>query len=655
MRYRGDIDGLRAVAVLPVVFFHADFGFFNGGYLGVDVFFVISGFLITKILISEFEKETFSIQSFYERRARRILPALFFVLAITTILSVVFMNPVQLKNYSQSLVSVLLFISNLFFYFEIDYFSSAAEEMPLLHTWSLAIEEQFYLIFPPLMFALFKFNKRIMLSLLLITGLVSYAIMLALGEFYNQSSSFYWPVARAWELAAGALCALLIGKTKPNKWCLNNVGFILLLISLIFWPKEIAHPNGLVMLPVLATCFIILFPNENTLSHKVLTNRILVSIGLISYSLYLWHQPIFAFFRMKTVGHPSSLIFILAIFLSFLCAYVSYKFVETPFRDRRRFSNKTIFKFSLVGGVCFISAGLFGHFSEGLPERYHGYESYASDGPSYSPMRDSCHSSDNMYIKPSNSCTYPDGGNVSWAAFGDSHIVELSYAMSKILNEREQSISHHSYSGCPPALTYQASYRKRCNEWINSTLNYLEQNENIKNVLVGFRYSFYLYGEHMPYYPNVPVKVNNFIAEQSKISSEDALEVFWIDLETIIKRLNKSGKKVWLIYPIPELPMEINKGVHPFSIFNEETVLDLEVSTTKSYYLKRHEYILKKFNALEKKASLIPVDVYKILCSQDGCPAVIDSEKLYFDYNHLSVAGADIALKRFLMNEKHKF
>ena len=150
----------------------------------------------------------------------------------------------------------------------------------------------------------------------------------------------------------------------------------------------------------------------------------------------------------------------------------------------------------------------------------------------------------------------------------------------------------------------------------------------------------------MPYYPNVPVKVNNFIAEQSKISSEDALEVFWIDLETIIKRLNKSGKKVWLVYPIPELPMEINKGVHPFSIFNDETVLDLEVSTTKSYYLKRHEYILKKFNALEKKASLIPVDVYKILCSQDGCPAVIDSEKLYFDYNHLSVAGADIALKR---------
>lgn len=526
MRYRGDIDGLRAVAVLPVVFFHADFGFFNGGYLGVDVFFVISGFLITKILISEFEKETFSIQSFYERRARRILPALFFVLAITTILSVVFMNPVQLKNYSQSLVSVLLFISNLFFYFEIDYFSSAAEEMPLLHTWSLAIEEQFYLIFPPLMFALFKLNKHIVLRTLLFSALISYTIMLALGEFYNQSSSFYWPVARAWELMAGSVCALLIGQTKPNKLYLNDIGFFILLTSLIFWPDEIAHPNAFLVLPVLATCLIVLFPNENTLSHKVLTNRILVSIGLISYSLYLWHQPIFAFFRMKTVGHPSHLIFIFAIFLSFLCAYISYKFVETPFRERHRFSKEAIFKFSLVGAFCFISAGLFGHFTQGLPERYHGYNSYLSDGPSYSPMRERCHSSDNKYIKPSDSCTYPDDGDVSWAAFGDSHTAELSYAMSKILNERGQSISHHSYSGCPPALTYQASYRKRCKEWINATLNYLEQNKNIKNVLMGFRYSYYLYGEHMHDYPHVPVKVNSFIAEKSKISNEDALEIF---------------------------------------------------------------------------------------------------------------------------------
>jgi peptidoglycan/LPS O-acetylase OafA/YrhL len=651
MQYRGDIDGLRAVAVLPVVFFHAGFNIFSGGYLGVDVFFVISGFLITNILISEIDQNKFTLRKFYERRARRILPALFFVLLTTSAVSFILMTPSQLNSYSQSLVSVLLFVSNFFYYFEIDYFSSAAEEMPLLHTWSLAIEEQFYLFFPPLLLVIWKLGKTVTLRLLIFIAFSSFFSMLLLHEYYNQSSSFYWPVARAWELMAGAISAILITKVKPNVSYIGNIGFIVLISALVFWPSGINHPNALLILPVLATCLIVLFPNENSFSHKILTSKFLVSIGLISYSLYLWHQPIFAFFRMKIVGHPSQQLFVIAIALSFLLAFISYKHVETPFRNRQRYDTRLILKYSAIGSLFFIVIGLMGYSLAGLPERFGDYESYATS-ISFSPQRDNCHSSDNKYIAPRESCTYPKEAQITWAAMGDSHIVEPAFAMSQLLGKRDMGISHHSFSGCPPALTYEPAYRKRCREWINETLEYIENNDSIKNVLLGFRYSAYLFGEHMPDYPSVPTKVNGFIANQREITDEAALELFWEDFHSIIFRLVKSNKRVWLMYPIPELPMHINKGVHPFSIFNKGTVLNLASATSMDYYLERHQYILSKLNGLREEALVVPIDVYKFLCDPNGCPAVVADKSLYFDENHLSTDGAKFLLERFFDNRQ---
>ena len=210
VKYRKDIDGLRAVAVLPVIFFHAGFDIFKGGFLGVDVFFVISGFLITSILLTELDSNKFSIVNFYERRARRILPALFSVLTFTYIAGFSLIPAFEFKEFSQSLVSVAMFISNIFYYLEIDYFSIAAEEMPLIHTWSLAIEEQFYIFFPPLLYLIWKINPDKVMSILSILAVLSFSSVILLNSFENNSASFYWIISRAWELLAGSICAVLL-------------------------------------------------------------------------------------------------------------------------------------------------------------------------------------------------------------------------------------------------------------------------------------------------------------------------------------------------------------------------------------------------------------------------------------------------------------
>ncbi|WP_290842792.1 acyltransferase [Henriciella sp.] len=299
MKYRAEIDGLRAVAVIPVILFHAGFEVFSGGYVGVDVFFVISGYLITTILINEIENQKFSLVGFYERRARRILPALFFVMLVCIPFAWLWMLPSQLKDFSQSLIAVSFFGSNIFFWQESGYFAAAAEEKPLLHTWTLAVEEQYYIFFPLFLFFAWRFGKGRVFWMIVI--LAACSLLLSEWGWRNApTANFYLAPTRAWELFAGSIAAFIVNKRGiQTSNFLSTIGFGAILLSIFLYDQNTPFPSVYALLPVGGTFLVVMSAGKETIVAKLLSIRILVGVGLISYSAYLWHQPLFAFARSE--------------------------------------------------------------------------------------------------------------------------------------------------------------------------------------------------------------------------------------------------------------------------------------------------------------------------------------------------------------------
>ena len=363
-KYRSEIDGLRAIAVIPVVLFHAGFGLFDGGFVGVDVFFVISGYLITTIILKELGNNAFSLTNFYERRARRILPALIFVILTTSILSFIFLTKSELASYFKSVNATLFFYSNFYFWKATPYFNSEADLEPLLHTWSLSIEEQFYLLFPITLIFLFSFFRKYIFLFFVAGMLISLLFCQIFSSKTGGTLNFYFTFSRAWELALGAICSYLtLYKYKQNNFSIafknfySVTGIILILFSVFYFNRQIIYPSFYTLVPTVGTALIIMFADKDTIIKKVLSFRILVLIGLISYSLYLWHQPLLAFGRIffETFSIKYKL---LLIFIAILLSVFSYFFIEKNFR------NKNIIKSNFFLKLCLISVFLIFIFSQ---------------------------------------------------------------------------------------------------------------------------------------------------------------------------------------------------------------------------------------------------------------------------------------------------
>ena len=380
MNYRKEIDGLRAVAVLPVIFFHAGLELFSGGYVGVDVFFVISGYLITTIILSDMEAGQFSIANFYERRARRILPALFFVVLLCLPFAWRWMMPDDLREFSESIVAVSFFYSNVFFWLQSGYFDTAAEVKPLLHTWSLAVEEQYYLLFPLFILLMWRFGKRTIFFSLTLIGAASLGLA-QWNSIESPAATFFLLPTRLWELLIGSLTAfyLLYGtrgrfdpRTTPEylRQLAGACGLLLILYSIVAFDEHTPFPGFLALAPTLGTALIIVFANSNTFVGRFLGNRVFVGIGLISYSAYLWHQPLFAFGRLNTLGEPQSELMIGLGVLALALAYLTWRYVEQPFRNKQRFSRQTVFRGAVVLTMAFGLTGFTGHYRDGNLERY---------------------------------------------------------------------------------------------------------------------------------------------------------------------------------------------------------------------------------------------------------------------------------------------
>lgn len=371
MKYRAEIDGLRTIAILPVILFHAGLSVFQGGFVGVDVFFVISGYLITSILIRENEAGDFSILRFYERRIRRVLPALFVMMAATIPFALWLLLPNELVAYGKSLISVPAFVSNVLFWSERGYFGAAADLKPLVHTWSLAVEEQFYIFFPPLL-ALLAARGMGALRVVLV-GL--FAVSLAASWYLTRlhfDTGFYLPFSRIWELLAGAFCALFLSRRKgfvgPLGTVLSGGGLALILYAIFAFSNSTVFPGIAAGVPVAGTALIILSRAEGNPVHRLLSTRVFVGIGLISYSLYLWHQPVFAYLRHLGFEDHGTLLASLPFI--FLLSWLSYRFIETPVRRNRTISRRRIFTFAAIISAIFMAIGAVMVLSRGFEKRY---------------------------------------------------------------------------------------------------------------------------------------------------------------------------------------------------------------------------------------------------------------------------------------------
>ncbi|MCH9852557.1 MAG: acyltransferase [Alphaproteobacteria bacterium] len=381
MLYRGEINGLRAIAVLAVIFYHAEFeilgrnDWFDAGFIGVDIFFIISGYLITRIILNELSQSgTFNFAHFYERRARRILPMLFVVMLASFPLAWQRLFSIDFIEYSQSIISALFFGSNFFFYFaNTEYGATSALLKPFLHTWSLAVEEQFYIILPLILFLCYKFARHYVLFVLLALFILSLQSAYLMGQF-NPSLNFYFTFSRFWELLAGALVAYhevkySAIKHKPFNNLMPLLGLAMIIYAIFGLDYGVTHPNFLTLIPIIGTMLILAFGTQNDIVSKALRIKVFAFIGLISYSAYLWHFPIFAFARINAVeftNHDK----IICLAITFALSVLSYFVIEQPFRKNTVISRKTCF---LLLGMAFIAISapnIYAINHQGYPERF---------------------------------------------------------------------------------------------------------------------------------------------------------------------------------------------------------------------------------------------------------------------------------------------
>lgn len=385
MQYRSDVDGLRALAVFGVILFHAGSPYITGGFLGVDVFLVISGFLITRILIENAENDKFSFLDFYSRRFRRIYPALLTMITLFSMISLFIMVPYDLKNFGQSVVASILSSNNILLYLTSGYWSTAAEFKPLYHTWTLAVEEQYYVVIPFLIYFIHKIKPKNTNPLLFYTLALIFIASFSFCYIYqdNREFTFLMLFSRAWELLAGAIAAIIYKKTNTNSNSLSMLGLLLIVFSYFYVSKSDFHPGLITIFPVMGTALIVLFNrNSNNFLFRLLSIKPFVFMGLISYSLYLWHQPVFASIRLVSQEQPQTLYFITAIPLIILISYLSWRFIEKPFRNNKLIPEKKSVTILILWSIALVFYGLILHKTYGFQNFFNKF-SYDGNPQAY--------------------------------------------------------------------------------------------------------------------------------------------------------------------------------------------------------------------------------------------------------------------------------
>ena len=629
MKYRSEIDGLRAIAVLPVILFHAGVSWVKGGFVGVDIFFVISGYLITSIILSDVAAGKFSIVDFYERRFRRILPALFFVIACTWIPASFWLMPSEMKAFSQSLVSVSLFASNILFWKTSGYFDTVTELKPLLHTWSLGVEEQFYLFFPLIILLLWKFGRsRLIVPTLIAISAVS---LLAAEWFVSHSPmlSFYWLPFRAWELLAGSLSACYLRRYSQENHgaILNQIGSLaglgLLLLGIFTFEKIMPFPGLSALVPVMGAVWIILFATPDTWVGKLLSWKPMVQIGLISYSAYLWHNPLFALARIRSEFPVESLPLMLGLAaLSLVLAYLTWEYVEAPFRNKKMFNRRQIFTFSLTGSLMMFAIGLAGHF------HYKSLE-YKNDHQWHTRVRShTCLLQEDDADKHDPSCfVSAQNGQKSVLLWGDSHAASLYQGFAPYAAKNHIALTQLTQSACPPIIGWHTSMRLNCAQINQNVMGSIQQNQYDAVILD----SMWFFEKAPSATEDIVAGLERTIQEIRSVSPESQIIIvanlprWYISVERAYVRANSNGSpdKIGPLYQravmLPEL----------------EQALRQAAGRHQAAFLAPSDYLCRREAGQSQEYAYC-------LLSENG----LRGQMLYIDADHLSKSGAELLIGR---------
>jgi peptidoglycan/LPS O-acetylase OafA/YrhL len=650
LNYREDIDGLRAIAVLSVIFNHARISLFSGGFIGVDIFFVISGYLITTIIARELHANEFSLIRFYERRIRRIFPALFTVIAFTMLVCTIIYDPEKFKAFGKSVVATTFFLSNINFWQESGYFDISSQLKPLLHTWSLAVEEQFYIFFPLLMMLLIRYVRRAVPLILSILAIISLAASMYLVST-DPVAAFYLPHVRAWELLAGAIVALNISAVSINRPLRNTFEFlgILMILIPIFAYSESTHFPGLAAVPpVLGTALIILCGvREKSFIGKLLSLPVLVFIGKISYSLYLWHWPLLIFGEYFAIRPLTGFEIVLEMALVFILSTLSWRYIETPFRSRDFLKTSQVFVFGTGIMVIATFMGAVIYFKNGLPTRIMTSSESDQNKENVRWKFEECNVNhfDNRETIPV--CYLGANSQIpSFLLWGDSHAPTFGKAVNISATPAGFSGFTTWSAACPPLLGIITSPNVgdiHCFDFNNMVMRYLEKHPEITTVILAGRWSFYLES------PDNQVGSRSIVLadglEEDPHNPSDNLALFILGLERTIQALQASNHQVFIIAQIPEINYDV-----PSSFFiASRTGRDLNeiIAPPTEEYLSSNQKSFEILRNLAEKYDVQIMEPWKILCPETHCRVAVNEFPLYVDDDHLSPFGSELIASTF--------
>ena len=651
MVYRADIDGLRAIAVLAVVFYHAGVVGFSGGFVGVDIFFVISGFLITTIINRELVEGRFSIVKFYESRARRILPALFAVMVGGLIAGWFLLNPADYEHMGESVISALLFVSNFWFWQNSGgYFDGATDYLPMLHTWSLAVEEQFYIFFPLLLIFLFRVRRNAVLPIILMIVVAFFALSVW-ATSKMPSASFYLLPTRIWELGAGALLALGVMPaiaSKVIRETLGLFGLALVLVPIFIYDGNTLFP-GLAAIPLVLGVMLLIWAGTKgpVLASRLLALRPLVFIGLLSYSLYLWHWPIMAFlrgwlFEEKLEVHWQ----FVTIITSLLMAWVSWKFVERPFRIRQDKGGITNRKIFIGAGIGMMLLGVSASalvLSDGASKQRFDEKILATLKRQNVREPSESYCSGARLIE--NLCVFGNTDPVrppDWILWGDSHAEVALPALALVAEQQGKKLLYASQSSCVAALNgvwrSHLEDRKniRCERFNRSVEEFIVKNSSINRVFLAGRWPTYVEG----FLESEGGKVIHLFAPEKSVFEQTVFEgsnqsILHKSLGRLIEKVKLDGREVFILGTAPEVTWNVAKQLEASLLFGTPVPDSPTIEDVQKRQLSTKDVMISVSSLTG--ARYIPV--VEELC-QPTCKVRDGFISYYRDDDHLNLTGS---------------